>query len=419
MIKFVVLALAASAAAAARLEDDRVMEKPMEKMERFRENPMERTEHKDRKNFHDDKAMPRSMLQEDSVEKSMKNKKDMPHQQQPMAAQHEKQMKNIHEKVVPYNQHPMERDQEIALPREHEMAVFEKQTGLPAVSPAPQRPAAVYQYPAPQYQVAGPAPRWYQSYPAVPATAYHVSPAMPVIQTPFQHNMYAAQPAQMPIMHTRMPVVEAPLMKAPIMKAQVYALPAQPSQESTHHITNYHDAELYTAQSNGQFAPMYISKNGAVEHQFTPESMGGGVVAPKYVSKVGQLEHVVKREAEKEEELAPVQPWYSHSLYNNIKPVKIEQTTAPFTTTYSNVAPINYKNIAPVPFQHVANPLTSTYTHMSPMTSTYTNIAPMASAYQSFAPFTYKTMAPVSTYSQVSPLATTFRQLALPIAPVY
>merc|ERR1712142_979846 len=171
---------------------------------------------------------------------------------------------------------------------------------------------------------------------------------------------------------------------------------AQPSQESTHHITNYHDAELYTAQSNGQFAPMYISKNGAVEHQFTPESMGGGVVAPKYVSKVGQLEHVVKREAE--EELAPVQPWYSHSLYNNIKPVKIEQTTAPFTTTYSNVAPINYKNIAPVPFQHVANPLTSTYTHMSPIT--------------------YKTMAPVSTYSQVSPLATTFRQLALPIAPV-
>merc|ERR1719466_748883 len=136
--------------------------------------------------------------------------------------------------------------------------------------------------------------------------------------------------------------------------------------------------------------------------------MGGGV-APKYVSKGGQLEHVVKREAEKEEELAPVQPWYSHSLYNNIKPVKIEQPTAPFTTTYSNVAPINYKNIAPDPFQHVANPLTSTYTHMSPM----------ASAYQSFAPFTYKTMAPVSTYSQVSPLATTFRQLALPIAPVY
>merc|ERR1711936_153788 len=211
----------------------------------------------------------------------------------------------------------MERDQEIALPREHETAVFEKQTGLPAGPP----------------------------------TAYHVSPAMPVIQTPFQHNMYAAQPAQMPIMHTRMPVVKAPLMKAPIMNAQVYALPAQPSQESTHHITNYHDAELYTAQSNGQFAP---------------ESMGGGVVAPKYVSKVGQLEHVVKREAEKEEELAPVQPWYSHSLYNNIKPVKIEQPTAPFTTTYSNVAPINYKNIAPVPFQHVANPLTSTYTHMSP-----------------------------------------------------
>merc|ERR1712154_500773 len=98
----------------------------------------------------------------------------------------------------------------------------------------------------------------------------------------------------------------------------------------THHITNYNNAEQFTAHSNGVFGPKYIAKNGPVEH-------------------------IVKREAEAEPEAeAEADAQYPYFPIHN---------------TYSHVAPVaTYNNVAPI---------TSTYSSVAPMTSTYSHVAPI------------------------------------------
>merc|ERR1712088_28133 len=79
---------------------------------------------------------------------------------------------------------------------------------------------------------------------------------------------YSNTPPLLPAVRT----VAAPVVRtvaSPLLKtlmpaahrtyASVSALP-------THHITNYNNAEQFTAHSNGVFGPKYIAKNGPVEH---------------------------------------------------------------------------------------------------------------------------------------------------------
>merc|ERR1711936_789297 len=102
----------------------------------------------------------------------------------------------------------------------------------------------------------------------------------------------------------------------------VRTVPALP----THHITNYNNAEQFTAHSNGVFGPKYIAKNGPVEH-------------------------IVKREAEAEPEAEAQYPYFPiHNTYSHVAPVATYNNVAPITSTYSNIAPITspYSHVAPI-----------------------------------------------------------------------
>merc|ERR1739848_444422 len=83
-----------------------------------------------------------------------------------------------------------------------------------------------------------------------PQTAYTTTP----------HLLPAVRTVAAPVVRT----VASPLLKTLMPAAhRTYAsVPALP----THHITNYNNAEQFTAHSNGVFGPKYIAKNGPVEH---------------------------------------------------------------------------------------------------------------------------------------------------------
>merc|ERR1712025_1336213 len=167
------------------------------------------------------------------------------------------------------------------------------------------------------------------------------------------HLLPAVRTVAAPVVRT----VASPLLKTLMPAAlRTYAsVPALP----THHITNYNNAEQFTAHSNGVFGPKYIAKNGPVEH-------------------------IVKREAEAEAEAEAQSPYFPiHNTYSHVAPVAPYNNVAPITSTYSNIAPITstYKHIAPI---------TSTYKHIAPITSTYSHVAPITS--------TYKHVAPINTY---------------------
>merc|ERR1711936_1295897 len=186
----------------------------------------------------------------------------------------------------------------------------------------------------PYYQSA-----WPYTYPQTAYTnTHHLLPAVRTVAAPVVRTVAA------PVVRTVMP----PLLKTLMPAAhRTYAsVPALP----THHITNYNNAEQFTAHSNGVFGPKYIAKNGPVEH-------------------------IVKREAEAEPEAeaeADAQyPYFPiHNTYSHVAPVATYNNVAPITSTYSNIAPITstYKHVAPI---------TSTYSHVAPMTSTYSHVAPI------------------------------------------
>merc|ERR1711936_973710 len=182
----------------------------------------------------------------------------------------------------------------------------------------------------PYYQSA-----WPYTYPQTAYTnTHHLLPAVRTVAAPVVRTVAA------PVVHT----VASPLLKtlmpaAHRTYASVSALP-------THHITNYNNAEQFTAHSNGVFGPKYIAKNGPVEH-------------------------IVKREAEAEPEADAQYPYFPiHNTYSHVAPVATYNNVAPIPSTYSNIAPITstYKHVAPIP---------STYSHVAPMTSTYSHVAPI------------------------------------------
>merc|ERR1711990_264568 len=159
----------------------------------------------------------------------------------------------------------------------------------------------------PYYQSA-----WPYTYPQTAYTnTHHLLPAVRTVAAPMVRTVAS------PLLKTLMPAAHRTYASVP-------ALP-------THHITNYNNAEQFTAHSNGVFGPKYIAKNGPVEH-------------------------IVKREAEAEPEAeAEADAQYPYFPIHN---------------TYSHVAPITstYKHIAPI---------TSTYKHVAPITSTYSHVAPI------------------------------------------
>merc|ERR1711970_71872 len=172
----------------------------------------------------------------------------------------------------------------------------------------------------PYYQSA-----WPYTYPQTAYTnTHHLLPAVRTVAAPVVRTVAS------PLLKTLMPAAHRTYASVP-------ALP-------THHITNYNNAEQFTAHSNGVFGPKYIAKNGPVEH-------------------------IVKREAEAEPEAeaeADAQyPYFPiHNTYSHVAPV------ATITSTYKHIAPITstYKHVAPI---------TSTYSHVAPMTPTYSHVAPI------------------------------------------
>merc|ERR1712024_191180 len=178
----------------------------------------------------------------------------------------------------------------------------------------------------PYYQSA-----WPYTYPQTAYTnTHHLLPAVRTVSAPVVRTVAS------PLLKTLMPAAHRTYASVP-------ALP-------THHITNYNNAEQFTAHSNGVFGPKYIAKNGPVEH-------------------------IVKREAEAEPEAeaeADAQyPYFPiHNTYSHVAPVATYNNVAPITSTYSNIAPITstYKHVAPIP---------STYKHIAPITSTYSHVAPI------------------------------------------
>merc|ERR1712241_1527588 len=183
----------------------------------------------------------------------------------------------------------------------------------------------------PYYQSA-----WPYTYPQTAYTnTHHLLPAVRTVAAPMVRTVAS------PLLKTLMPAAHRTYASVP-------ALP-------THHITNYNNAEQFTAHSNGVFGPKYIAKNGPVEH-------------------------IVKREAEAEAEADAQYPYFPiHNTYSHVAPVATYNNVAPITSTYKHVAPITstYKHIAPITstYKHVA-PITSTYSHVAPMTSTYSHVAP-------------------------------------------
>merc|ERR1711936_451504 len=164
----------------------------------------------------------------------------------------------------------------------------------------------------PYYQSA-----WPYTYPQT-ANTNNLLPAVRTVAAPVVRTVAA------PVVHT----VASPLLKTLMPAAhRTYAsVPALP----THHITNYNNAEQFTAHSNGVFGPKYIAKNGPVEH-------------------------IVKREAEAEPEAeaeADAQsPYFPiHNTYSHVAPVATYNNVAPITSTYSNIAPITspYSHVAPI-----------------------------------------------------------------------
>merc|ERR1712088_170866 len=178
----------------------------------------------------------------------------------------------------------------------------------------------------PYYQSA-----WPYTYPQTAYTnTHHLLPAVRTVAAPVVRTVAS------PLLKTLMPAAHRTYASVP-------ALP-------THHITNYNNAEQFTAHSNGVFGPKYIAKNGPVEH-------------------------IVKREAEAEPEAeaeADAQyPYFPiHNTYSHVAPVATYNNVAPITSTYKHIAPITstYKHVAPIP---------STYSHIAPITSTYSHVAPI------------------------------------------
>merc|ERR1739848_803488 len=166
----------------------------------------------------------------------------------------------------------------------------------------------------PYYQSA-----WPYTYPQTAYTnTHHLLPAVRTVAAPVVRTVAT------PMVRT----VASPLLKTLMPAAhRTYAsVPALP----THHITNYNNAEQFTAHSNGVFGPKYIAKNGPVEH-------------------------IVKREAEAEPEAeaeADAQyPYFPiHNTYSHVAPVATYNNVAPITSTYSNIVPITstYKHVAPI-----------------------------------------------------------------------
>merc|ERR1739848_695344 len=170
----------------------------------------------------------------------------------------------------------------------------------------------------PYYQSA-----WPYTYPQTAYTnTHHLLPAVRTVAAPMVRTVAS------PLLKTLMPAAHRTYASVP-------ALP-------THHITNYNNAEQFTAHSNGVFGPKYIAKNGPVEH-------------------------IVKREAEAD---AQYPHFPIHNTYSHVAPVATYNNVAPITSTYSNIAPITstYKHVAPI---------TSTYSQVAPMTSTYSHVAPI------------------------------------------
>merc|ERR1739848_21327 len=94
----------------------------------------------------------------------------------------------------------------------------------------------------PYYQSA-----WPYTYPQTAYTnTHHLLPAVRTVAAPMVRTVAS------PLLKTLMPAAHRTY-------ASVSALP-------THHITNYNNAEQFTAHSNGVFGPKYIAKNGPVEH---------------------------------------------------------------------------------------------------------------------------------------------------------
>merc|ERR1712241_1330368 len=168
----------------------------------------------------------------------------------------------------------------------------------------------------PYYQSA-----WPYTYPQTAYTnTHHLLPAVRTVAAPVVRTVAS------PLLKTLMPAAHRTYASVPAL--------------STHHITNYNNAEQFTAHSNGVFGPKYIAKNGPVEH-------------------------IVKREAEAEPEAeaeADAQyPYFPiHNTYSHVAPVATYNNVAPITSTYSNIAPI------PSTYEHIA-PITSTYKHVAPI----------------------------------------------------
>merc|ERR1712158_59263 len=169
----------------------------------------------------------------------------------------------------------------------------------------------------PYYQSA-----WPYTYPQTAYTnTHHLLPAVRTVAAPVVRTVAS------PLLKTLMPAAHRTYASVP-------ALP-------THHITNYNNAEQFTAHSNGVFGPKYIAKNGPVEH-------------------------IVKREAEAEPEADAQYPYFPiRNTSSHVAPVATYNNVAPITSTYSNIAPI-----------------TSTYKHVAPITSTYKHIAPINTTYK-------------------------------------
>merc|ERR1712142_601536 len=169
----------------------------------------------------------------------------------------------------------------------------------------------------PYYQSA-----WPYTYPQTAYTnTHHLLPAVRTVAAPVVRTVAA------PLLKTLMPAAHRTYASVP-------ALP-------THHITNYNNAEQFTAHSNGVFGPKYIVKR---EAEAEPEA---------------------EAEADAQYPYFPI-----HNTYSHVAPVATYNNVAPITSTYSNIAPITstYKHVAPI---------TSTYSHVAPMTSTYSHVAPI------------------------------------------
>merc|ERR1712241_1220099 len=144
---------------------------------------------------------------------------------------------------------------------------------------------------------------------------HHLLPAVRTVAAPVVRTVAA------PVVHT----VASPLLKTLMPAAhRTYAsVPALP----THHITNYNNAEQFTAHSNGVFGPQYLAKNGPVEH-------------------------IVKREAEAEPEADAQIPFITYKQVASVAPiVNANNNVGPITNTYySRVPPFTsaYQNLAPI-----------------------------------------------------------------------